>query len=90
MIRATIDVRATAIIFNALQMIKDDTMPMIMAWSCEIGTKYRLSPMAEPIKLDFARSIAIFLDSFSCGEMTRIIEINVHDTEYSGKVMNSI
>jgi hypothetical protein len=42
------------------------------------------------MKLDFARSMAIFLDSFSCGDMTRIIEIRVQETEYSGKDTNKI
>lgn len=50
-----------------------------------MGTKYRLRPIADPIKLDLARSMAIFFDSFSCGEMTNIMEISVQETEYWGK-----
>ncbi|MNT52810.1 hypothetical protein D3C72_1898510 [compost metagenome] len=80
--------RATAIIFSALQMMREASIPIIIAYSCGIGTKYKLRPMAEPMKLDFARSMAIFLDSFSCGDITRIIEISVHETEYSGKDTN--
>ncbi|MNT38627.1 hypothetical protein D3C72_1748300 [compost metagenome] len=70
---------------SSLHVINDATMPIIMAYSCEIGTKYKLSPIAEPIKLDLARSIAIFFDSFSCGEMTSIIDMSVQETEYWGK-----
>jgi len=82
---ATMDVLATAIILSSLHVINDATIPIIMAESCEMGTKYRLRPIADPIKLDLARSMAIFFDSFSCGEMTNIMEISVQETEYWGK-----